>query len=171
MAILMDFGPNTSDSDDLPLPPVSRMLGLDAEDQDKTIWRDDFLTLGGRLRSIYGNHVALDEVMSAYVVSIAAGISVRITCSAEEPRAETVRVACPVAPISEADAGLWHFALRENARLQLARLSFDDGSLWADYELPFDIACGRPLQAGVTAVGKAAQSLSRELTPAFRRAA
>ena len=149
---------------------MAYMLGLGEDDLATGIWRDDFLTLGGRLRSVYGTQVALDEATAAYVVSVAAGIDVRVTCSSESPRAETVRVACPVALLADADTGLWQFALRENARLQLARLSFDGGKLWADYELPFDIACGRPLEAGVSAVARAAEGLRRELAPDFRPA-
>jgi hypothetical protein len=167
----MDFKHETSNAPGWSLPPIAHMLGLDEEDRASEVWRDEFLTLGGRLRAIYGNHVRLDEAVKAYVVSVAAGVAVRVTCSAETPRAETVRVACEVASLTEADTNLWQFALRENARLQLARLSYDHGALWADYELPFEIACGRPLQAGVTAVGKVAASLGSELAPAVRRVA
>ena len=156
----MDIDPHTTDISDGQMIPIARMLDLD--DVDSKLWRDDFLALGSRLRNLYDTQVTIDEDTCAYVVAMR-GLEVRVTCTDEEPRAEVVRITCAVASLAEADTHLWQFALRENARLQLARLSFDRGTLWADYDLPFRVANGEPLQAGLSAVARLAESLGREL--------
>lgn len=159
----MEIHPDTNESSDSSWVPLARLLELDEGDVDAKIWRDDFLTLGGRLRFLYGTQIAIDEVTSSYLVSIR-GVQVSVTCSDEMPRAETVQIACPVAAMSETDTHLWKFSLRENACLSLARLSFESGVLWANYELPFCVANGPALDAGVSAVGRVAEGLANELT-------
>lgn len=148
--------------DPCPSPaPLSDWLPVDAGDP---IWRDEFLALGGNLRIIYGNQMTLDEALKAYVISFSAGIAIRVTCSGSGLSGNTVRFASPIIEITQETTGLWQFAMRENARLQLARLSFDEGVLWVDYEIPADFAYGRPLQIAATAVGSAALTLINEFS-------
>ena len=142
-------------------PPLASSLG-DHAAAAPAAWGDDFLALGGRLRPIYGTQVAHDEVSPAYVVSASAS-TIEVSVVERPDRDSTVRMASRVIDVERATAAIWELAMRENARLRLARLSVRDGVLWADYELPFRAACGPILHAGIAAVGRAAARLRGEL--------
>jgi hypothetical protein len=160
---------HTFDQSDLsrqPAPPMADLLeGLDTEEVDRGLWHNDFLALGSRLRLIYGHQVALDKTSVAYRVSVTDHTTVRVTCPVDSDVADTVQAACPVLAIAGQPAGIWEFAMRENAQLQLVRLSFDGEQLWVDYQLPFVVAAGHALQAAVSEVGKVARRLRAELIP------
>ncbi len=136
---------------------------LDLDEVASGAWHDDLLTVGSRLRSCFGNMVVLDKSLPGYLVHGAGDIPVTVTCPVEAQSADNVRMACQVAPILAETPGLWQFLLRENARLKFVRLSFDDGYVFADYQLPFRAACGPFLETGVLAVASAAKSLRSEL--------
>jgi hypothetical protein len=136
---------------------------LDPDEVANGVWHDDLLTLGGRLRSCFGNMVTLDKSLPGYLVHGADERPVTVTCPLEATLADNVRMACLVAPVLSGTPGLWQFLLRENARLKFVRLSFDDGVVWADYQLPFRAACGPFLETGILAVANAARSLRSEL--------
>ena len=149
-----------------PTDTFSAMLApeLDQDEVKRGVWHDDLLTVGGRLRSIFGNMVVLDKSLPGYLVYGAGKLPVTVTCPLEVESADSVRMACPIEPAPTETPGLWQFLLRENARLKFVRLSLDEGYLWADYQLPFRAACGPFLETGVVAVGKTAQSLRSELS-------
>jgi hypothetical protein len=155
-----------------PTDTFSSMLAteLDRDEVERGVWHDDLLTLGGRLRSIFGNMVVLDKSLPGYLVNGTGEFPVTVTCPLGAESADSVRMACPIAPIVAETPGLWQFLLRENARLKFVRLSLDEGSLWADYQLPFRAACGPFLEMGVVEVGKVAQSLCSELLSIDRAA-
>ncbi len=136
---------------------------LDPDEVANGVWHDDLLTLGARLRSCFGNMVTLDKSLPGYLVHGAGDLPVTVTCPLEARSADNVRMACLVAPIVTDTPGLWQFLLRENARLKFVRLSFDDGFVWADYQLPFRAACGPFLETGIMTIANAARSLRSEL--------
>jgi hypothetical protein len=144
------------------------MLGQLGDDAVRSgAWHDDFLILGSRLRSIYGDELELNEDAPAYAIPYTAEIAVSVTCPVDVERADRVRAACPVLALADAGAGVFEFALRENAKLPLARLLLEDGWLAVDYELPF-VAAGIPaLRTAVSVVGWAASCLQRELAAAY----
>jgi hypothetical protein len=147
-------------------PPTTSLASLpETVDRDELaagLWRDDVLALGSRLRAVYGNAVTLDRDVGGYVVSCGGGVDVRVTCTTD-PERPGVRAACALVELMSDSVGLWQFALRENARLRLARLGWEDGLLVVEYELPWFAACGKVLEAGVSAVAHAARGLRREL--------
>ncbi len=128
-------------------------------DAETEAWRDDVLALGGRLRAVYGNAVQLEPTLATYRV----GHDVTVSCSAQDAPLHTVCFAALVSDGPEL-ARNWRSVLREGHHCQLAWLACDQkGRLGAFYELPFAAACGPFLQAGVTAVGRAARSVRRNL--------
>lgn len=161
------------------LPRGRRLVELideaDATEVAHGAWADEFLTLGGRLRPIYGNDLTLDATSPAYLVRVAGDRIVELSCPPLERGAPIVRARCAVGAVAPETPGLWQFALRENARMRLARLSFDQGTLWADYELPLAAAHGPILHTAVSAVAAAAAGLVVELAclqaPDWRSAA
>ncbi|MET0604293.1 MAG: hypothetical protein ABW167_20070 [Baekduia sp.] len=128
-----------------------------------TAWDNAFLTLGGRLRPIYGSQVSFDRRSEEYVVTLSEGTIVRIACPAHATRGSAVRASCVVLNKSGLPNTLMEFALRENARLRLARLCVDGDALTVDYALPFAAACGSFLEEAVAAVAAAARELRAEL--------
>jgi hypothetical protein len=152
----------------LSTPPIVDFLGdLGPAETESGAWHDDFLLLGSRLRPSFGDAMTVDRGAPAYVVSYTPEIAVCVTCQVDAPRADTVRIWCPLIEISDQAEGLFQFALRENARLALARLGFERGQLLADYELPFAGAGVPALRAAVDAVGWAAQHLRPELESVY----
>ena len=149
-------------------PPIADSLGFLGQAEIETgAWHDDFLLLGSRLRSSFGDEVTLDREAPAYVIPYTPEVAVCVACRVDVTRAETVRIWCPLIEVSGNASGLFQFALRENVRLALVRLGFERGQLTADYELPF-VGAGVPaLRAAVDAVGWAAQHLRPELESAY----
>jgi hypothetical protein len=147
--------------------PLCTMLDLTPEELETGAWHDDFLALGHRLRTTYGNQLTLNERAPAYEISLPRDVVVIASCPVVEECAGTVRIAAPVRPVSGEMSALFEFAVRENAELQLARLSFSDETLWVEYQLPFCAAHAPALQAAVTAVGATAARLRRELANAY----
>jgi hypothetical protein len=147
-------------------PPLAGTLDLPPEAVASGAWHDDFLILGSRLRQIWGDELEIDEEAPAYVVPYADGFAIAVTCAVDVERAESVRISCPILAITDGAVGIFEFALRENAELPLARLSFRDGWLVAEHELPFS-ATGIPaLGASIEAVGWTARRLRPELVAA-----
>lgn len=126
-------------------------------------WDDRFVVLGARLRAIYGNQVRIERCDESYLVELASGTTVRVTCSIEAVPGPVVRVFCVVLGEANVVDSLMEFALRENARLRLARLCVVGTALAVDYELPFAAACGPFLDAAVTAVARTGRALRTEL--------
>lgn len=153
-------------------PPIASTLELPAEAIERGAWHDDFLILGSRLRPMWGDELWIDEEVPAYVVPYREDYDIRVTCPLGRERPEFVRSSCDILQVSSVDkGGIFEFALRENAELPLAHLSFVGDRLVAEHKLPF-VAAGVPaLGAAVEAVGWAACRLRRELTAAFRHAA
>lgn len=147
--------------------PLAAMLDLTAEEMESGAWHEDFLTLGHRLRVSYGNQLTLDADAPAYVISLPRDVTVRATCPVDVEHAQTVRVVAPVRPVSAEMDALFEFAVRENAQLELARLSVSEELLWVDYQLPFCAAYAPALQAVVSAVGATAARLRGELVNAY----
>jgi hypothetical protein len=152
-------------------PPIAGALDLAPQEAESGAWHDDFLILGSRLGAIYGGELALDERAPAYLVPYDPDFTVSISCPVDAARADSVRASCPILALPDDTKGIFEFALRENGELPLVRLSFKDGLLMADYELPF-VAAGIPaLRSAVSAVGWVARRLRPELTTAYLPAA
>lgn len=147
--------------------PVAAMLDLTAWEMESGAWHDDFLTLGHQLRVTYGNLLTLDEGTPAYEISLPRDVTVMATCPVDVEHAETVRIAATIRPVSGEMGALFEFAVRENAQLELARLSVSEELLWVDYQLPFCAVHASALQAAVSAVGATAARLRRELANAY----
>jgi hypothetical protein len=146
--------------------PMAHLLDdLPRHEVESGAWHDDFLVLGHRLRVAYGNTLTLDKETPAYYVSYAGHIAVSVTCPVNVEHADSVRIASVLVAVPSQMQGIFEFALRENARVKLVRISFDGAELWVDYELPFTAAHSPALSAGVSAVGWTARRLRRELVP------
>jgi hypothetical protein len=147
-------------------PPIASTLDLPAEAIESGAWHDDFLILGSRLRPAWGDELEIDEGLPAYVVPYADGFPIQVTCPVGTGRADSVRVSCTVLAVPHGTRGIFEFALRENAELPLARLSFSGDWLFADHELPFSAAGIPALRDSIEAVGWTAQRLRPELSAA-----
>jgi hypothetical protein len=144
------------------------MLDLDSAERASGIWHDDFLWLGSRVRPIYGNRVAIGTDPPAYLISFPGQLVVSVTCPLDGERAQCARASARVLEFEQVPvAGIFEFAMRENAELTLARLCLRDGWLVAEHELALCGACIPALEASVSAVALAATVLRAEIASAF----
>lgn len=148
-------------------PKIADMLELDADERASGIWDDDFLVVGSLLRPIYGNEVSIASAPAAYRITLAAELTVSVSCPPHEGEGARVRVSAPVLDLAGVDLpGIFEFALRENADLVLARLSARAGLLLVEHELPLRGSGIPAFAASVCAVAGAARKLRAELAPA-----
>lgn len=148
-------------------PKIADMLELDPDERASGIWDQDFLALGSRLRPIYGNDVSIASAPAAYRITLANALTVSVTCPPHGSGDARVRVSASVLDLAGVDLpGIFEFALRENADLQLARLAARDGWLVAEHELPLRGTGIPAFEASVGAVAGAARKLRAELAPA-----
>lgn len=151
-------------------PPIASTLDLPSGATESGAWHDDFLILGSRLREIWGDALEIDEETPAYLFSHADGVTISVTCPVGAGRSESIRISSPVLTIPADARGIFEFALRENAELPLARLSFNEGQLVADHELPFVGGGIDALRASIEAVAWAVRVLRPELAAAYAAA-
>lgn len=151
-----------------PKASIAELLELDSAERESGIWHDDFLWLGSRLRPTYGNRVAIATDPPSYVISFPGLLTVNVSCPLDGERARCVRASARVLEFEQvAVAGIFEFAMRENAELTLARLVARDGWLMAEHDLALCGACIPALEASVSAVALASKTLRAELASAF----
>lgn len=68
---------------------------LDDDEVESGLWHDALLTLGARLRPVYGNAVELDARAVAYVVTVS-GARVFLTCTAPSVEDALVSISCRI---------------------------------------------------------------------------
>jgi hypothetical protein len=135
-------------------PPLTMFLsGLDRDEVIAGKWTDRFLTLGGRLRAIYGDDVSLAAAEACYVVRVR-GVQVALAC--DEASGDGVWVTARAGTRAECRGNAAEPLLLEvDGVAHAVEFAIHDATAWFTYELPFSGSHSPQLRRAVIAVARA----------------
>ena len=135
-------------------PPLITFLSeLDRHEVDAGQWTDRFLTLGGRLRAIYGDDVSLAAAEACYVVRVR-GVQVALACDEASGDGVWVTTRAGAWAGCRADAAE-PLLLAVDGVAHAVEFAIHDATAWFAYELPFSGSHGPQLRRAVIAVARA----------------